>query len=75
MITELIAEELRNAAGAPHRYQLLDFLGVGLGSWFILETLRRPDPTWANVALGAIMIYIHAQRFLLAPQVTSVEPK
>lgn len=68
VVDQLITEELRNAAGTPQKFQLLDFLGVGLGTWFIVETLRRRDPSYVNVGLGAIMIYIHSQRFLVAPQ-------
>lgn len=70
-LAQIKAEEARNFLGAPRKYQLIDFLGVGLGSYFIWETLRRPRPEWVNVALGAIMIYIHSERFVYAPQTTT----
>lgn len=71
---QLREEEIRNWIGTPARYQLLDFLGVGLGSYFLWEGWGRNN---FNVALGAIMIFIHSQRFLYAPQVTHAftEPK
>jgi len=69
---QLLEEELRNAFGCPQRFQLLDFLGVGLGSYFALfaaEILKKnPGNKLAVVAvgLGAIMIFIHSQRFFVS---------
>lgn len=49
-------------------YQPLDFLGVALGSYFIYQGVTHKAPDWLTVSLGAIMIYIHSQRFFFAPQ-------
>lgn len=67
LVDQLLEEELRNWQGTPRPFQLLDFLGVGLGSYFLWDGWGRNN---LNVALGAVMIYIHAQRFLLAPPIT-----
>lgn len=69
VVDRIKTEERRVAAGVPLRFQLIDGLGVLLGGWFIAETLRRPDPSWINVGLGAVMVYIHSERFFYAPQV------
>ena len=69
-MNEILKHELRGAwLGLPKAYQPLDFIGAAMGSYFIYDAVRHPrDTAWINIALGAIMIYIHTQRFFYAPQ-------
>ena len=68
-MTELMKQELRGGwLGIGKPYQPLDLLGVTLGSYFLYTGVTGKGPPWLTISLGAIMIYIHTQRFLYAPQ-------
>ena len=68
-IGPLLREELRSGwLEMPERYQLLDFLGVALGSYFIYAGATDRAPRWLTIALGGVMVYIHSQRFFYAPR-------
>lgn len=73
----LFEQERKNACGVPEGRQPLDALGALLGATFILDgSLRvhrrikkKEDAVgWAllEIGLGAIMSFIHVQRFLEA---------
>jgi len=69
MINTLLTEEMRNACDCPEKFQLLDFLGVLLGLFFVFDAMQRlergaDNMANAELALGAIMIFIHSRRFL-----------
>lgn len=68
----LLKDELRAGwLGVPKAYTLYDFLGFGLGAYFIyaaVAPMRYRPPAWVNIMLGGAMIYIHSQRFFYAPQ-------
>lgn len=78
MPNELLKAELRGGwLGVPEAYTAYDFLGFALGSYFIIDGVvqitaeRKKKPNWwpiARIGLGAIMFYIHTQRFFYAPQ-------
>ena len=72
LLQRIKREEVANWLGTPRKYQAIDFLGVGLGSYFLWEALKssgkRTGVPWINVGLGAIMVYIHSERFFYAPQ-------
>ena len=67
---DLLKHELRGAwLGVPDAYHILDGLGAAMGAYFIYDGVRYPRQTaWLNIGLGAIMIFIHTQRFFYAPQ-------
>ena len=66
-MNEFLSQELRGGwLGIPEPYHPLDFLGVGLGSYFLWQSTK--DERMLGQALGVLMIWIHAQRFLYAPQ-------
>lgn len=68
-MNDLIKQDLRAGwLGIGTAYQPLDFLGVALGSYFVYQGVTHKAPDWLTVSLGAIMIYIHSQRFFYAPQ-------
>ncbi len=69
-MNEVLKHELRGGwLGVPEAYHPFDALGAGMGAWFIYDAVQYPRRTaWVNIALGAIMIYIHSQRFFYAPQ-------
>jgi len=63
----LMQQELRGGwLGLPARFHVLDFLGVGLGSYFAWRSHRADE--WLGVVLGLVMIGIHGTRFFIAPQ-------
>lgn len=65
----LIKQDLRAGwLGIGDKFEPLDFLGVALGSYFIYNGVTRKGPQWLNISLGAIMVYIHSQRFFYAPK-------
>jgi hypothetical protein len=69
MPTDLIKQDLRAGwLGVGKQYQPLDFLGVALGSYFIYQGVTHRAPDWLTISLGAIMVFIHSQRFFYAPQ-------
>lgn len=68
-LTPIVEQELRAAwLGVPHRFQLLDFLGVAFGLYMIYDGVTDRGPNWLTIALGGVAIYIHSQRFFYAPQ-------
>jgi len=68
-MTEWQRYELRSGwFGMAEKFQPIDALGVALGSYFIYQGVTNRAPKWLTVSLGAIMIYIHATRFFIAPQ-------
>ena len=68
-MNELIKQEFRGGwLGLPEPFEMLDLLGVALGSYFVYEGVTGKGPQWLTISLGAIMIYIHSQRFFYAPQ-------
>ena len=69
-MNDLMQHELKGAwLGMPKAYQPLDAMGVAMGAWFLYDGVAYPRRTaWVNIALGAVMIYIHSQRFFYAPQ-------
>ena len=69
-MNELLQHELRGAwLGMPKAYTPMDALGVGMGAYFLWDGWNTQRPTsWLSISLGAVMIYIHAQRFYYAPQ-------
>ena len=69
MPQDLITQDLRSGwLEIGHKWQPLDFLGVALGSYFIYDGVTHKGPDWLTISLGAIMVYIHSQRFFYAPQ-------
>ena len=69
-LNELVKTELRQGwLGVPKAFQPFDAIGVAMGGYFIWDGVNTRRPTsWLSISLGAIMIYIHSQRFLYAPQ-------
>ena len=68
-MNQLLKDELRGGwLGAPRQYALLDFLGIALGGYILWAGATRRAPDWALTSIGAIMVYIHTQRFVYAPQ-------
>lgn len=68
-MTEFQKYELRSGwLGMAEKFQPLDALGVALGSYFIYQGTTNRAPDWLTISLGAIMVYIHSQRFFFAPQ-------
>lgn len=68
----VVQQEARNWLGVPKPFQTIDLLGAALGAYFIYDGMqgwkgRRRYPA-VNLALGAVMVYIHLQRFSMAPQ-------
>lgn len=67
-MNNLMQQELRSGwLGIDRKYQPLDFLGAALGSYFLYNGVTGKGDRWINVSLGAIMIFIHTQRFFFAP--------
>lgn len=68
-MNELIKQEMRGGwLGMPRPFELIDLLGIALGSYFIYEGVTGKGPQWITISLGAIMVYIHSRRFVYAPQ-------
>ena len=69
-VTPWLKQELRGGwLGLPEAYTPYDLLGVGLGTYFFLAGLRGLTPGHGlTMGLGLLMIWIHGQRFLYAPQ-------
>lgn len=66
-------QERRNACGVPGQRQVLDAIGAGMGTFFLVDGYRRlggrkKERPWAaaTLAIGAIMTYVHVQRFTAA---------
>lgn len=69
MPPELIRDDLRAGwLGVPQAYQPFDALGAAMGAYFIYAGATGRGPPWATIGLGAVMVYIHVQRFFYAPQ-------
>lgn len=67
-MNDLIKQELRGGwLGMPRQFEAIDFLGFALGSYFLYDGVTNKGPRWVTISLGAIMIYIHSQRFFYAP--------
>lgn len=73
LLDALALQERRNACGVPGRYQTLDAIGAGMGTFFLVDGYRRlgrakRDRPWAaaTLAIGAVMVYVHVQRFTAA---------
>ncbi len=68
-LVPIVKTEMRGGwLGIPEPFEVIDFLGVALGSYFMYDGVTRKGPQWLTIGLGAIMIYIHSQRFFYAPQ-------
>ncbi len=68
-VLPIVKDEFRGGwLGLPEPFELIDLLGFGLGAYFLYDGVTRKGPQWLTVSLGAIMIYIHTQRFFYAPQ-------
>jgi len=67
-MTDMMKYELRSGwLGMAKKFQPLDLLGAALGSYFIFQGVTNRAPNWLTIALGSLMVYIHTQRFFLAP--------
>ncbi len=65
---EILKHEIR--AGwleVPKAYHPLDFIGAAMGS-YVIYSGATGKPDWVTISIGAIMVYIHTQRFFYAPQ-------
>jgi hypothetical protein len=68
-MNDLLKQELRGGwLDVGNKFQAIDFFGMALGSYFIYDGVTGKGPQWLTVSIGAIMIYIHSQRFLYAPK-------
>lgn len=68
-MNELLRQELRAGwLGAGDKYQPLDLLGTALGAYFLYTGATGKTPRWLTASLGAVMIFIHTQRFFYAPK-------
>lgn len=65
---DLIKQEFRGGwLGMPRQFEVIDFLGLALGSYFLYDGVTGKGPQWLTISLGTIMIYLHTQRFFYAP--------
>lgn len=65
----MIKREMRGGwLGIPEPFEAIDFLGMALGGYFLYNGVTSKGPQWLTIGLGAIMVYIHSQRFFYAPQ-------
>lgn len=73
-MNDLMKQELRGGwLGMPRRFSPLDLAGAGLGAYMTFMGVRELQRArnWQGmlaIGLGAMMIWIHTQRFFLAPQ-------
>ena len=74
MANDVLLQEHRGGwLGMPRKYSIVDMAGVALGGYMAymgVRELRRTE-SWQGVAavgFGAVMIWIHMQRFFYAPQ-------
>lgn len=73
VLSQVELEEIRSVCNCPKKFQLLDFMGVSFGAFFLTDGLKRlvkqkkitPAPT-IEVVFGSIMVYIHSRRFVYA---------
>lgn len=70
----LLTQEFRGGwLGMPLPYSIVDLAGAALGGYMTfmgIRELRRAE-NWQGIVaigLGAVMIWIHTQRFFYAPQ-------
>ena len=86
VLSQLQYEELKNYCNIPDKYQLIDFLGAGLGTFFIINNARqmykdtqRGDKisgwNFVGLGLGSVMLYIHTARFFWAEEIKSGKRK
>ena len=68
LLQQIEAEEHLNVIGRPEKWQVIDFIGIAYGAYFIWDGWSRPRPKVLNVMIGSTMVYIHAERFFYAPQ-------
>lgn len=68
-------DELRNAVGVGRPYQLMDAAGAALGAYFMIDAWarRREGRAMVNLALGAVMFYVHAARFIEGSKVSACD--
>lgn len=67
-MNDLIKQEFRGGwLGMPEQFEVIDFLGFALGSYFLYDGVTGKGPKWVTISLGAIMMYIHSRRFFYAP--------
>lgn len=65
----IVKSEFRGGwLGLPEQFEVIDLLGFALGSYFLYNGVTGKGPQWLTISLGAIMMYIHSQRFFYAPQ-------
>jgi len=65
----IVKKEFRGGwLGLPEPFETIDLLGVALGSYFLYNGVTGKGPQWLTISLGAVMVYIHSQRFFYAPQ-------
>lgn len=68
-VLPIVKREFRGGwLGLPEPFEVIDLLGFALGSYFLWNGVTKKGPQWLTVSLGAIMMYIHSQRFFYAPQ-------
>ncbi len=68
-MNNLLKQELRGGwLDIGDKFQAIDFFGMALGSYFLWDGVTKKGPQWLTVSIGAIMIYIHSQRFYYAPK-------
>ncbi len=68
-MNELLKQELRGGwLDIGDKFQAIDFFGMALGSYFLWDGVTGKGPKWVTVSIGAIMVYIHSQRFYYAPK-------
>ena len=73
-VQRLQTEELRAFCECPAKFQVLDFTGSALGTYFALDGLRRfntkGEKTFAAISifLGGWMVWIHTRRFVFGSQ-------
>ncbi len=68
LLCRISNEEHRTLLGRPRKWQLLDFMGVAYGTYFIWESWTRRKPNLTNIMIATTMLYIHSERFFYAPQ-------
>lgn len=70
LLNRIETEEIRAFCECPSQFQVLDFTGTALGTFFALDGIRRfkkeGEQPWAGISivLGGFMIYVHSRRFV-----------
>lgn len=81
MFCRIKNEELKNFCNCPEKYQLIDFFGAGMGTFFIIKNayqMKKNGYSHLNavgLGVGTIMAYIHTARFFWAEDVKTGKRK